>query len=77
MENKALARYARDSDEYECARLYNELCRYSMEKDGEGIKSICSEDYVLAHMTGMRQGRDEYIALMRSAPSRQCRTAAR
>ncbi len=57
----ALARYAQDSDEYACAHLYDELCRYSMEKDGEGIRSICAEDYVLVHMTGMRQSRDGYI----------------
>ena len=58
----ALAHCAKGIDEYECARLYDEMCAYSMEKDGEDIRRICAEDYALVHMTGMVQTRDEYIA---------------
>ncbi|WP_251197287.1 nuclear transport factor 2 family protein [Anaerotardibacter muris] len=62
MSQDALARYKKGTDEYECARLYDELCAYSMDKDGEGIRRLCAGDYALIHMTGMVQTRDEYIA---------------
>ena len=49
------------TDEYQCARLYDELCAYSMAKDADGIRSICANDYRLVHMTGMTQTLDDYI----------------
>lgn len=62
MSQSTLAHHEKGTDEYECARLYDELCTYSMDRDGEGIRRICADGYVLVHMTGMVQLRDEYIA---------------
>lgn len=44
-----------------CERLYEELCTCSVEKDRDGLESILADDYVLVHITGMRQSKDDYI----------------
>lgn len=49
-------------DERACAQLYRDLCEFSMKKDADGIRSLLAPDYVLMHMTGMRQPAEEYIA---------------
>ncbi|MGI6032138.1 MAG: nuclear transport factor 2 family protein [Coriobacteriales bacterium] len=50
------------TDEEQLAQLYRNLCDASMRKDAEGIREILADDYVLVHMTGMQQSREEYIS---------------
>lgn len=44
-----------------CMQLYEDLCAYSMRKDAAGLDSVLAKDYVLVHMTGMRQAKWKYI----------------
>ena len=44
-----------------CERLYRDLCDASMRKDAQGMAAVLADDYVLVHMTGMRQGKQAYI----------------
>lgn len=48
-------------DERICAQLYRDLCDASMRKDAAGIAAVLADDYVLVHMTGMRQPKQAYI----------------
>lgn len=48
-------------DEEACERLYRDLCDASMRKDAAGMAALLADDYVLVHMTGMRQGKQAYI----------------
>ena len=50
------------TDEKACAQLYRDLCDASMHKDADGIAALLADDYVLVHMTGMRQTKRAYIA---------------
>ena len=50
------------TDEEICAQLYRDLCDASMRKDAAGMAAVLADDYVLVHMTGMRQGKRAYIA---------------
>lgn len=50
------------TDEESCARLYRDLCDASMRKDAGGIAAVVAGDYVLVHMTGMKQPKHDYIA---------------
>lgn len=45
-----------------CAELYRALGDASVRKDAEGMAAVLANDYVLVHMTGMRQSKREYIA---------------
>ena len=49
------------TDEEMCAQLYRDLCEASMCKDAQGMSGALADDYVLVHMTGMRQGKQAYI----------------
>lgn len=49
------------ADEEICVQLYRDLCEASMRKDAHGMASVLADDYVLVHMTGMRQGKQAYI----------------
>ena len=49
------------TDEEMCAQLYRDLCEASMRKDAQGMSGALADDYVLVHMTGMRQGKQAYI----------------
>ena len=49
------------TDEERCAWLYRELCDASMKKDADRIAAVLADDYVLVHMTGMRQSARDYI----------------
>ena len=44
-----------------CEQLYRDLCDASMRKDAQGMAAVLADDYVLVHMTGMRQGKQAYI----------------
>ena len=41
--------------------IYNELYRAMIAKDTEVLKRLLDEDFVLIHMTGMRQSKTEFI----------------
>ena len=45
----------------EIKQLYIDLCDASIKKDIEKLKSILADNYVLVHMTGKRQSKEEYI----------------
>ena len=45
----------------EIKQLYIDLCDASINKDIEKLKSILADNYVLVHMTGKRQSKEEYI----------------
>lgn len=49
------------SDKEEIVSVYKKLYTASIEKDAEMIRQSLSKDYVLVHMTGMRQSAKEYI----------------
>ena len=44
-----------------CRDLYRALCAASMRKDAAAISEVLADDYVLVHMTGMRQSKRAYI----------------
>ncbi len=50
------------SDEEILRGLYIELADASAAKDPARMRAVLADDYVLHHMTGMRQSRDAYIA---------------
>ena len=45
----------------EVRQLYIDLCQASIDKNIDRLREILDEDYVLVHMTGMRQSKSEYI----------------
>ena len=49
------------TDEQTCAQLYRDLCDASVRKDADAIRAVLAPGYALVHMTGMRQGREDYI----------------
>ena len=49
-------------DEREAIReLYRQYWRCMIARDGEGLRDLMAEDYVLLHMTGVRQSREEFL----------------
>lgn len=44
-----------------CRNVYERLLTASIRKDEAGMRDCLAEDYVLVHMTGMRQGKEAYI----------------
>ena len=49
-------------DERETIRaLYREYWRCMIAKDAQGLRALMAEDYVLLHMTGLRQTREEFL----------------
>lgn len=49
-------------DERETIReLYRKYWRCMIAKDVEELRSLMAEDYVLTHMTGVRQSREEFL----------------
>lgn len=48
-------------DEEIIRELYIKLCDASIKKDKNTLLEILSDDYVLVHMTGMNQSREQYI----------------
>lgn len=47
--------------EEEIKQLYIDLCDASITKDINKIKEVLSDDYILVHMTGKKQTREDYI----------------
>lgn len=48
-------------DEEIIRELYIKLCDASIKKDKNTLLDILSDDYILVHMTGMHQSREQYI----------------
>ena len=48
-------------DEGLVRQLFISLCQASIDKDIDLINSILAEDYILVHMTGMKQSKSDYI----------------
>lgn len=51
-------------DEAIIKELYIKLCDASIKKDKNTLLEILSDDYVLVHMTGMNQSREQYIDIV-------------
>lgn len=49
------------TDQEQIAALYREMYRYMIAKDTASLGRILSDGFVLVHMTGMRQSRQEYL----------------
>ena len=53
-------------DDREAIReTYREYWRCMMAKDAEGLRKLMAVDYVLMHMTGVRQSREEFLRGLR------------
>ena len=50
------------TDEETLRAMYRALSDASMRKDAAAIRALTAPDYVLVHMTGMRQSGEDYIA---------------
>ena len=48
-------------DELEVKQLYIDLCEASINKDLDKLDKVLSDDYILVHMTGMKQSKEDYI----------------
>ncbi len=53
-------------DEQIIKQLYIELCEASIQKDIKKLNDILSDDYLLIHMTGMNQKKQDYIQSVRN-----------
>lgn len=42
--------------------LYRRYWQYMIDKNADGLRSLMAEDYVLMHMTGVRQSREEFLS---------------
>lgn len=49
------------TDEEIIRNLYIELCDASINKDLNKLDEILADDYILVHMTGMNQTKEDYI----------------
>ena len=49
------------SDEDIIKQLYIDLCNASINKDYLKLNEILEDDYILIHMTGMKQSKKDYI----------------
>lgn len=48
-------------DRQQIEQLYREMYRAMVEKDSATLERVHAEEFVLVHMTGMRQSKQEYI----------------
>ena len=54
------------SDKELVRKLYIDLCEASINKDLIKLDKILSDDYVLVHMTGMKQTKEDYLESVKS-----------
>ena len=45
--------------------LYRRYWQYMIDKDADGLCRLMADDYVLMHMTGVRQSREEFLSGLR------------
>ena len=48
-------------EEAKIKNIYIELCEASMNKDIKKLNNLLADDYILVHMTGFEQTKDDYI----------------
>jgi uncharacterized protein (TIGR02246 family) len=48
-------------DRQQIEQLYSEMYRAMVEKDSATLDRVHADEFVLVHMTGMRQSKEEYI----------------
>ena len=51
----------RMTDKEQIIQLYNEMYSAMVNKDKAGLERVHDDSFVLVHMTGMRQSKQEYI----------------
>lgn len=49
------------TDEYLIEKLYTDLCEASINKNIDKLNEILADNYILVHMTGMKQTKEDYI----------------
>lgn len=49
------------SDDEILKKIYIDLCEASINKDSNRLNDILSDDYILIHMTGIKQTKEDYI----------------
>ncbi|MBR7045835.1 MAG: nuclear transport factor 2 family protein [Lachnospiraceae bacterium] len=54
------------NDKEQIEALYRTYWKYMIEKNTEGMRRIMTEDYVLMHMTGLRQKREDFFRSVKS-----------
>lgn len=42
--------------------LYRRYWQYMIDKNADGLRGLMADDYVLMHMTGVRQSREEFLS---------------
>lgn len=58
-------------DEKETLRqMYRQYWAYMIACDGEGLRGLMAEEYVLTHMTGVRQSREAFLRGLRDGTFR-------
>ena len=49
------------NEKYELEKLYEDMYSYMISKDTAALGKLLDDDFVLVHMTGMRQPKKEYL----------------
>ena len=63
----SVANEHRDIDEAkEIKELYASMYRYMIAKDTENLEALLDNSFVLAHMTGMKQTKQEYLKAIKT-----------
>ena len=57
----AMTAQAQTEDKRQIEQLYHEMYQAMVEKDTATLNRVHADDFVLVHMTGMRQSKQEYI----------------
>ena len=59
--NKNEVKQMQNQNELIVKQLYIDLCEASINKNLDKLDEILSDDYILVHMTGMKQSKEDYI----------------
>ena len=49
------------TDADRCRDAYRVMCRAMIDKDADALRAVLDDGFVLVHMTGLRQSRNEFI----------------
>ena len=49
------------NDKDKIRALYQNYWQHMIDKDADGLRKIMADDYVLIHMTGVRQSKEEFL----------------
>lgn len=50
-----------NNDIQQIRQLYKDLCEASIQKDLKKLDNVLADNYILVHMTGMNQSKEDYI----------------